>query len=83
MALTAVGEHHRQVHHDPARVVDTSALPQPGQSVAARAGQPGHLGDVGEEPGAGMTDHPAPVGTHDDLRTRSGSLHSTGAFLAG
>ncbi|MFI5916896.1 NACHT domain-containing protein [Dactylosporangium sp. NPDC051541] len=30
-----------------------------------------------------MTDHTPPVGTHDDLRTRSGSLHSAGAFRSG
>jgi hypothetical protein len=53
------------------------------EGVAERAGQAGHLGDIGEQPGTGVPDHASPVSTHDDLRTRSGSLHSVSAFLAG
>ena len=39
--------------------------------------------EVTEEPSPGVTDHATPVGTHHDLRTRSGSLHSVSAFLGG
>jgi hypothetical protein len=33
---TAVGEHHRQIHHDPARVMPAAPLPQPGHGITAR-----------------------------------------------
>ena len=47
------------------------------------AGQPGHLSHIGQQPGTGMPDHATPIGTHDDLRTRTGSLHSASAFRDG
>jgi hypothetical protein len=38
--FTAVGEHHRQVHRDPGRVVHTAPLPQAAESLTVRTGQP-------------------------------------------
>jgi hypothetical protein len=79
--LTAVSEHHRQVHRDPPRVMPTPALPQHSQGLTEPGGQPGHLGHISDEPSTGMADHTTPVGTHNDLRARSGSLYSAGAFV--
>ncbi|GAA2332865.1 hypothetical protein GCM10010170_011970 [Dactylosporangium salmoneum] len=81
--LTAVSEHHRQIRRDPARIVPTPALPQHPEDLTEPGGQPGHLGHISQEPGAGMTDHTPPVSTHNNLRTRSSNLHSAGAFREG
>ena len=81
--LAAVGEHHRHIDRDPARVMAGLSLPQPSQGVAKPAEQAGRLGHVRQQSGADMPDHAPPVRTHDDLRTRSGSLHSVSAFLDG
>ena len=81
--LTAVGEHHRHIDRDPARFMHRPALPQPGQSITESAGQPGCFGDIGQQPGTGMTDH-TPTTTRDgNLRTRTGTLHLESAFRDG
>jgi hypothetical protein len=78
--LAAVGELYRHIDRDPARVARAPPLPQTRQSITERGVQPGHLRDVSEQPGAGMTDNTTPVSTHDDLRACSGNLHSAGAL---
>ena len=67
--LSAVGEHDREVHRDPARVVAGLADPQRGERLAERAGQPGGIGEVGQQPGAGVPDDTPPVIGGHDLRT--------------
>ena len=81
--LTAVGEHHRHIDGDPARIMPTTPLPQPGQRIAERARQAGHLGHIGQQSGTRVADHTPPVSTDDDLRTRRGSLHLGSAFRDG
>jgi hypothetical protein len=78
--LTTIGDHHRHVDGDPARVIPCLPLPQPSQRLTERAGQPGHLGDIGHRASARVCDHTASVRAHSDLRAFSGSLHLVGAF---
>ena len=60
--LTAVGEHHRHIDRDPARVMpDRAAAAAPASASLNAAGQAGHLGDIGQQPGTGMTDHTPPI----------------------
>jgi len=81
--LTTVSDHHRHVHRDPTRVMPTPPLPQPGQGLTDRAGQPGRISDIGQQASAGVSDHTLPIRAHSDLRTCSGSLHLAGAFRDG
>jgi hypothetical protein len=63
--------------------MDRASLPQPGQRITKTAGQPGHLGDVGQQAGTGVTDH-APTPTRDrKLGTHAGTLHLESAFRDG
>ena len=59
--LAAVGEHHRHVDRDPTRVMPTLPLPQPGQSLTERAGQPGRISHIGQQAGARVSNHAPPV----------------------
>jgi hypothetical protein len=43
--------------------------PQPGERVAERTGQPGGIGQVGQQPGTGVPDDTPPVSSGNDLRT--------------
>lgn len=79
--LAAVGEHHCQIDRDPAEVVPGATRSKPAQRVRERAGQASDIGEIGQQPGSGMADHPAAVGGDDELRTRPGSVHAESAFL--
>jgi transposase len=46
-------------------------------------GQTGGIGDIRQQPGAGVTDPSSPLGAHPDPRARSGSLHLASAFRDG
>jgi len=81
--FAAIGQCHRQIDGDPARVVAALPLPQPGEGLAECAGQPGRVGEIGEQPCTGVTDHASPVAGHHDLRTCCGSLHPASAFRNG
>jgi hypothetical protein len=67
--LATVGEHHRQVDRDPAGVVTGLPDPQRAERVAERAGQPGRVGEVGQQPSAGMPDDTLTISSGNDLRT--------------
>jgi hypothetical protein len=73
--FAAVGQHHRHIHRDPARIMPALPLPHPGESLAERAGQTGRVREIGEQPGTGVVDHAPPAAGDHDLRTCSGSLH--------
>jgi hypothetical protein len=60
--LPAVGQHHRQVHCDPAGGVTGAARSQMAQRVREGRGQASGIGEIGQQTGPGMTDHPATVG---------------------
>jgi hypothetical protein len=81
--LAAVGEHNRQIHGDPARLMHRAALPQPAQRIGETAAQPGDFSDISKQAGAGTTDHTATATRDCNLRTRTGTLHSESAFRAG
>ncbi|WP_231935337.1 hypothetical protein [Micromonospora viridifaciens] len=68
---------------EPADLIDEryALASEPVRKCAATTS--GHLRDISQEASAGMADHATPVGTHDDLRSRSGSLHSVSAFRPG
>lgn len=78
--FAAVGEHHRQIDRDPPGVVPGTARSQPAQPVRERAGQADAIGEIGQQAGSSMADHPAAVGRNDKLGTRPGSLHAESAF---
>ena len=59
--LTAVGEHHRHIHRDPARIMPRSPLPQRRQRLRHRRGQAGRVGQIGQQPSAGVADHATPI----------------------
>lgn len=81
--FTAVGEHHRQIDGDPARLMDRTSLPQPGQRITETAGQPRHLSDIGQQAGTSVTDH-VPTPTRDrKIGTHAGTLHLESAFRDG
>jgi hypothetical protein len=63
----AVGEHHCQVHRDPAWIMTGLPDPQPGQRVTERTGQPGGIGKVSQQPSAGMPDDTPPISRGNDL----------------
>jgi len=67
--LAAVGEHHGQVDRHPAGGVPRAARPQPTQRAGEGAGQPGDFGQIGQQTGSGMADHPATVGRDDKSGT--------------
>jgi hypothetical protein len=67
--LSTVGEHHRQVHRDPARVMTGLADPQRPERVAERGTQPGGIGEVSQQPGTGMPDDTPTISSGNDLRT--------------
>lgn len=58
----------------------TPALPQPGQPLAERTGQPGRISQIGELPGTSVNDHAPPATSDRDHRTCSASLHPASAF---
>ncbi len=45
-----------------------------------RRRQAGRVGQIGQQPGAGMTDHATPVRRDNDLRTRGSTLHPASAL---
>jgi hypothetical protein len=53
------------------------------RALERTAGQPRLVSQIGEQTSAGMTDHTASATSHDNLRTRSSTLHSESAFRAG
>lgn len=55
--LPAVGQHHSQVHCDPAGGVTGAARSQLAQRVREGRGQAGGIGEIGQQPGPGMADH--------------------------
>jgi hypothetical protein len=81
--LTTVGEHDRQVHRDPARIMTRLPDPQRAERVAQRARQPRSVGEVSQQPGAGMPDDTPTIGSGNDLRTRPGNLHLESALRGG
>ena len=81
--LPTIGEHHREVHRDPARVMTGLPDPQRGERVTERGGQPGGIGQVGQQPGAGVPDDTPTVSGGNDLRTRPGNLHLESALRGG
>jgi hypothetical protein len=81
--LSAVGEHHRQIDRDPARIVPAIAAPQRLQCLAEPTGQPCDVGNVGQQPRTDMADHAATIVADHNPGTRSGTLHDAGAFLDG
>jgi hypothetical protein len=52
--------HHRHVRGDPLRIVTTLPAPQPRKRLTEPLDQAGGLGDVGQQPRAGVTDHAPP-----------------------
>jgi hypothetical protein len=81
--LPTIGEHHRQVDRDPARVMTGPPDPQRRERVTERGGQPGGIGQVGQQPGAGVPDDTPTVSGGNDLRTRPGNLHLESALRGG
>jgi hypothetical protein len=67
--IASVGEHHRQIHRDPARVMTRLPNPQRAERVAERAGQPGSVGEVSKQAGAGMPDNTPTISSGNNLRT--------------
>jgi hypothetical protein len=67
--LAAVGEHHRQVDRDPPWIVTGAARTQPSQNVAEGMRKAIALGEIGKQPRACVTDHPAPVRRDDEPGT--------------
>jgi hypothetical protein len=47
--------------------------PQPSQRAGEGAGQANNVGEVRQQPGSGVADHPATVSRDDKLETRQGS----------
>jgi hypothetical protein len=80
---TTIGQQHRQIDRDPARVMRRTTLPAHPQSLAEIAGQSGLISKVGEQPGAGMGDHTTGATSDDNLRTGAGILHRESAFRDG
>ena len=78
--LAAVGEHHREIGGDPARVVAGAAWPKWPQRGGVRAGQPGGIGKIRQQPCPGVTDHPRTVSRDMELGTRTDTLHAESAF---
>lgn len=81
--FTTVGQQHRHIDRDPARLMRRTANPAQPQRLNETAGQPSLIGKIGEQTGAGMPDHtPSPTGD-DNLRTRAGTLRLESAFRDG
>ena len=78
--LTAVGEHRGHVDRDPAPVMTTGPTPRHRKGFTEPAGQPGHIGDIGQQPGTGMADHTPTVGGDLNTRTRTSTMHLESAF---
>jgi hypothetical protein len=54
--VAPVGEHHRQIAHDPTRVVARAALAQAGERARERTGEAEPVGALGEQRRAGVAD---------------------------
>jgi hypothetical protein len=78
-AVTAVGQHHRQVpQHGRVRM---PAAPAVRLTPAKRPGQPEAVGQLPQQRRAGVPDHAGPVGGDFEAAGRVGSLHPQGALL--
>lgn len=60
----AVGEHHRQIGGDPARIMSDPARPKRSPSGGIGGGQPGGISEVRKMSCSGMPDHPRTIGTN-------------------
>jgi hypothetical protein len=60
-AVAAVGQHHRQVPHDAARIVPAAPRAHPRQTLRQRRGQPQPVGRLGQPPGTGVRHQPLSV----------------------
>lgn len=60
--FAAVGEHHSQIDRDPPGSVTGAPWPKPTQRVCERARQASDIGEIGQQAGTGMADHPPAVG---------------------
>jgi hypothetical protein len=77
-AVTAIGQHHRQVpQHRRIRMAATAT----GLVPAQRLGQPDPVGQLPQQRRADMTHHPSAVGGDFEAGRRVGSLHPQGALL--
>lgn len=76
--LAAVGERHRKVDRDPPGSCPVPS--QPAQRVREHAGQASDIGEIGQQAGSGVADHPATVGRDDELGTRPGSVRAASVF---
>jgi hypothetical protein len=71
----AVGDRHRHIDQHPARIVTSPALPQPPGRLRQRRGQPGPVGELGQQHRPGMRHHALAVGSD-----RRGSYSLYGAL---
>jgi len=65
--LTAIGEHHGDIDGHPTRIMTGFPAPQRSQRLTETAGQARHVGDVGQQTGAGVPNDPFPVRHNRDL----------------
>lgn len=78
--LPAIGEHHREIGRDPARVVAGAAWPKWSQCGGVRTGQSGGIGKISQQPCPGVTHHPRTVSGDMKPGTRTDTLHAESAF---
>lgn len=78
--LAAVGEHDREIDRDPAGAVPGATWSQSTQRVRAGSGQTSGVGEVGQQAGSRVADHPVTVGREDELGTRPGRVRAESAL---
>jgi hypothetical protein len=81
-ALPAVGEHHRQVTHDPAGIVARAALAHAHQAQRERSSKAGLIRYLGEQRRAGMPDQTLSVRRDLYLEIAAIALHPQGDLLS-
>lgn len=81
--LPAVGEHHRQIDRDPARIMTGVAAAKPRQHVTEGVREAGRVGQINQQPGSGVSHHAGSISADDDLWPGPGTLHPESAFRTG
>jgi hypothetical protein len=81
--LATIGQQHRQIDCDPARLMRRTAHPIQPQRLNETPSQTSLVSHIGEQTGTSMTDHTPSPTSDDNLRTRAGTLHPGSAFRDG
>jgi hypothetical protein len=80
-ALSAIGDHHRDIGQYPARIVHCLRRHPAGEHRRQLPGQRRGIGQIGQQARPGVRHHTDTISRDFNGRTNTGSVHAEGAFL--